>query len=338
MFDASFTATGDTGSTFAVPAVVFDEVVNKFEEVLNASIRQLGKYAGDLSQYLGRRVSYDLIDLRAERSAYEDWLRRRLAELQVSILPYPSITHQEITQRALARRKPFCGEGQKGYRDALIWETVLDAATDEEVLFVCSNSRDFASAKRPNELHADLKADLETRKMPSDHVRLVEGLDVLHTKFFLPRREVIAEIRSRLQADTFEGFKVEDWIDRHLVDLLNGRGIGNTSFGLPEDYEDLRLIQTTYVKPLNVVSARYVGNESVFLLLEVEVEGEFEFMLDTSAVDDLEWRPFRSYEISLSYSPAYDYQIFYVTLALEVNLAEKHVAVPDVVKVWALER
>ena len=227
---------------------------------------------------------------------------------------------------------------RKEYRDALIWETVLNAAKDEEVLLVCSNSRDFAAARRPNELHGDLKADLETRKIRSDHVQLVEGLDVLHTKFFLPRREIIAEITSKLEADTFEGFKVEDWIDRHLVDLLNGRGIGNTSFGLPEQYEDLHLIQTTYVKPLNVISARYVDNQSVFLLLEVEVEGEFEFMLTTSAVEDLEWRPFRSYEIALSYSPAYDYQIFYVTLALEVNLAEKHVAVPDVVKVWASER
>jgi len=114
MVDASFSAAAEAGSTFAVPAVVFDEVVNKFEEVLTTSVRQLSKHADDLSRYLARTIASDSVDVETERSAYEDWLRRRLAELQVLILPYPSITHQEITQRALGRRKPFCGEGQKG--------------------------------------------------------------------------------------------------------------------------------------------------------------------------------------------------------------------------------
>jgi len=78
-----------------------------------------------------------------------------------TILPYPDVSHRDVTARALARRRPFDSLGHEGYRDALIWESVLAFARTlarERVVLVSRNSKDFADAA--GDLHADLRRDV----------------------------------------------------------------------------------------------------------------------------------------------------------------------------------
>ena len=103
--------------------------------------------------------------------------------------------------------------------------------------------------------------------------------------------------------------------------MLERKKIPNSDFGLPSAYDEFQLVDTTDVIPLEVLSARYVGTNVVFLLVEVEVEGEFEFYIDNTEADELAWRRASlSYDITQGYGAAYDFQTFRVTLALEVDL------------------
>jgi hypothetical protein len=67
----------------------------------------------------------------------------------------PRVSHEEVVKRDLLRRKPF-GESGKGYRDTLIWETVLAELRREQsqMALVSHNIKDFAGPDRM--LHADL--------------------------------------------------------------------------------------------------------------------------------------------------------------------------------------
>ena len=85
-----------------------------------------------------------------ESDEYEEWLPRRLVELGIEIEPVPAVEHMEIARRASAGRTPFTrnkdGKTKDGYRDTLIWLTVLAVAKanpGEQVWLVSDNHTDF---------------------------------------------------------------------------------------------------------------------------------------------------------------------------------------------------
>jgi len=339
LFDVSFAAAKQDGSIFALPQVVFDEVVNKFREQLAESARMLEKQRRDLSYALDRNIFVEHIDLPAEHEKYKSWLTTRLTELQVEVLPYPDVTHEALTRRALDRRKPFCEKGQRGYRDVLIWETVLAAThADEQVLFVSKNSNDFAAPKRTDELHPDLQSDLLETGASQDQVKLFSGLDVLHKGFFSLRREFIDEMSLKLREDAVEGFKIETWVREHLPEALNDEKIARIAFGFPHYYaEQVSLVYATAVTSLNVISAGYVTKQRASLLVEIEVEGKFEISLDGGALEDMGSSPF-DLDIERTDPIGYDFRTFYVTLALAANVANKNIEVAEIVTVSRASR
>jgi hypothetical protein len=79
-----------------------------------------------------------------------------------AVLPYPAVPHRQVVARALARRRPFDPRGRGGYRDTLIWESVLELARQggvAHVVLVTRNHKDFAAGDGSG-WHADLRADL----------------------------------------------------------------------------------------------------------------------------------------------------------------------------------
>lgn len=79
----------------------------------------------------------------------------------VTIRDTPTVTHDEVAQRAIDRGRPFNEKGG-GYRDALHWYTVLDIARehpDEDLVFVSQDAA-YQNSSR-DDLHADLRAEME---------------------------------------------------------------------------------------------------------------------------------------------------------------------------------
>ena len=80
------------------------------------------------------------------------------------LIEYSSISHVTVVERALNARRPFL-EGEKGYRDTLIWLSLLDyvrsSKSDEEIVFITVNKSDFFDAKSVvPAFHSDLVRDL----------------------------------------------------------------------------------------------------------------------------------------------------------------------------------
>lgn len=83
----------------------------------------------------------------------------------LTIIEYEHIPQSIVVERALVCKRPFL-EGEKGYRDTLIWLSLLDHIkkndVTEEIAFITENSTDFFDPGNPGSFHPDLISDVNT--------------------------------------------------------------------------------------------------------------------------------------------------------------------------------
>jgi hypothetical protein len=143
----------------------------------------------ELRAHRTNRFQPDVATAIAAVAAWRDGVRDARVErllgggAGMQLLPYPEVSHRAVAARALARRRPFDPEGHDGYRDTLVWESVLALARSlpgGRVAFVSRNDKDFADAD--GALHPHLRADAAaeggdaTIVLVRDLARLVDRL------------------------------------------------------------------------------------------------------------------------------------------------------------------
>ena len=141
---------------FHVPEVVVQEVTRGRRHDANDLVHELEKVK--LSR-IERLLKLGLPTKKGELASriqeliadYGTELRARLDELGATIIPLPSVSHQAVLTRALENRPPFDANGRAGYRDVLIWHSVLDIVAHgyKGVVFVTDNTSDFCTGKPP---------------------------------------------------------------------------------------------------------------------------------------------------------------------------------------------
>lgn len=149
-----------------VPEVVVQEVVRGRRHDANELVSELAKLRlPRIERLLQLGLPTDRRDLTAQVQErvrhYDTELRSRLGELGAVIVPIPGVSHRDVLTRALEGRRPFDGKGRNGYRDVLIWHSVLDVAANSYpgVVFVTDNTRDFCASKSSS-LLPDLLAEI----------------------------------------------------------------------------------------------------------------------------------------------------------------------------------
>lgn len=205
----------------ALSDVVLREVVgNRAREI--QSLRDKAKaLAKKVHALEGHTVGLD--DIRFESDdGYRDWLREQLSDCDFIELPIVDVPHANLVDRAIARHKPF-NEAGSGYRDALIWLSLLEVLRKNEVpvVFVSANSKDFGD---PPELHGPLKQDIVDAGVPIDRLMYFANLQSFVDQYIVPRLDVVENIREQLQAGTLDGFSVDEWLSTGLVDALEAAG------------------------------------------------------------------------------------------------------------------
>jgi hypothetical protein len=109
-----------------------------------------------------------------------DYYRRmldKLTALGVTVLPLPQVRVEHILDRDLTSRRPFAKNG-KGFRDTLIWVTVVELmrSLDDShaVYFVTDNVSDYCTPD--GGLHQDLAEDVKELPPTLHHVRSINDL------------------------------------------------------------------------------------------------------------------------------------------------------------------
>lgn len=197
--------------TLGVPAVVLDEVVNKFRERAsehhedcNSALRS---YRSLTNSSEGSMIAED--DLEAVVEGYRGRIRAHIENVvRGDILPYPSVEHKAVVERAISRTKPFNKNG--GYRDALIWETVLELFDEDgyKVHFITTDG-DFYDDS--GDLHPHLEEDLERHEIPVDRLGLYRSIKGFNQECVEPDLKVLEGVREIiLDGDPRTGFLLDN--------------------------------------------------------------------------------------------------------------------------------
>lgn len=167
-----------------LPAVVLADLVAHYCDDVETLMHQSQRLQDECYRYLysggSAKIDFDGPSL---ASSYREWLYKRVKSLGISIGDYPSSSHNEIVERACARRKPF-KEHDRGYKDTLIWLGILEHVKKRNGnVYLLSLDKDFGESA----LHQDLLDDLYACSIDQQRVTLFRDfeamLDCLYDKY-----------------------------------------------------------------------------------------------------------------------------------------------------------
>jgi hypothetical protein len=146
--------------------IVIAETKNKYRELLQAAVKKSNGGVRELSKLGVSAPEMASKTIDDAMSQYADFLEMFIIESGMTIPePYPTVSHNIIVDRALARKKPFKSDGKDGYRDFLVWQTFLDfvkiTENDADFYFVTQNTKDFSDDTDDFKLHPDLMCDIQ---------------------------------------------------------------------------------------------------------------------------------------------------------------------------------
>lgn len=209
---------------FRLPSVVLSELVDHrrrdFSEIAEHETkaerlrRDIGAPANNSRsatnpEHHSRKVAQDCDN-------YKDALRAWFGEVG-QVLADPTVSHSELVDRVLARRRPFSA-GERGYRDALIWYSTLEVAQTGPVILLTANTKDFATqVEGHHQLANDLVVDLKSRGLADDRVVVLTTTSAL-LRSVLPAwdDEGVREAWSAFISSSSGAAALDEYLNDHL--------------------------------------------------------------------------------------------------------------------------
>lgn len=279
------TSIPSTVHTLYVPEVVLDEVVGTaVKKLLKARSEIEAKLSHDTMQKLPD-VMTRLFSLPTKEQfigvteGYRGTLVETLQSVGAKFLPYPSTTHKELVQHLMHQERPFQPErDDEGYRDTLVWETVIEHAlrSGNPIIFLSLDKKAFADTTE-SRLHPDLIRDLRLHGIDPDSVTLFTDWNAFAAMHLAVLAELTA-FRDRVLVNMTSGLGIQTLIAERVQEAILGWEFTQTEFPI-----SAVLISTA------LSEVQEVGEASVVDIVKLPT-GEFlcRFQLDLSAVIDYE--------------------------------------------------
>jgi hypothetical protein len=282
-----------TQSSVLVPTVVVDEVQNLYRE----DLREVNeKLVSRYRQLLGTRApKLPELDIEQECEAYRTQILADIKEkFRGIVLPYPQLSHEDLVKRDLARRKPFNPAG-KGYRDALIWASILAylSSTKETACLISNNTKDLWSTDGKR-LHEDLAEELRTAKFPQQ-LAVFTGIDDFNKTVVNPTLKRLESISEQLRTGTFESLDLKELLkgcrsdvkqvlkaERMLSQLIRSQIGGRANF------EDVSLSEVGEPYDIEIQDVFELDRGKIFLHFTVVFDVTLEVVVPGD--DMLGWR------------------------------------------------
>lgn len=287
-FRVLFDGLAPAGHSLYIPRIVIDEVQNKYAEELV----KIDRFVAKTQRVIGREIESPLAHATIEerREEYRQVLESRFAEVGATIVDYPDVPHEVVVQRALGRRKPFSNSG-KGYRDALIWDNVIDLASSpgQDIAFISGNKRDFFDNE--GNLHPDLLADIHERGIQPGRIAPFSGLGKFVDEHIKPTMEALEDIRQQLADARYPGLDLAEEIAVRLPFTDVGREWDPVELGFPWEFESPTISLAEEVQNIQVLDVRELYSGEFLIRAEAEAYCEFEvfvFKADYYAMADEE--------------------------------------------------
>ena len=278
---------------FAVPDIVVREFGAHCMGVADAACSALRKALP--------RASHELAinQFRAHGSAAN--AMELFTSLGFQVLPVPAVSHDELLRRLFDKRKPFrVGDGPSGcsdlgYRDSLIWHTVLELLQRDpgEVWFITNNERDFYSSNGKRDrllLHEDLVEDLRGLKLLSERLRLARSIPEFKEAVLTPRFQARSELIVALESDgelmqilrnayasALE--QLDDYTWESIADVYHS-GIPASHFGISPDLD----MTSMALDQLEICNLNEIGGGQLSISTAVPMVADMSIVLNWRAV------------------------------------------------------
>jgi len=197
----------DEGSVrLAIPEVVLRESARHYARKVLQAARDFRKASTALVD-LGRMPRIERPDDPPSSSKLQDEYLAFIEQLlrnRGQVLPLPRVSHMEILDRLFEERKPFNSDG-RGYRDTLIWQSVVDLARSGDAAridLVTDNVKDFFDTSN-QELHPDLAADLKSHGIDPSVIRLHRTIRDLVEAITSRSEQAFALMTQSLKSNSF---------------------------------------------------------------------------------------------------------------------------------------
>lgn len=266
------------GFSLVVPEVVVLETVNQVREKISAAAKanndRIQKLRRETGASIASLISEDDID--REVAKYDQFLRNLLREAAADVPMIPNVSHEAIVRRDLLRQKPFSASG-KGYRDALIWETILGVAKTrpESIAFVSSNTDDFADDAKEN-LHPDLVADLTSAGLPADKVTLFLSLASFVKSALIPNLPSPVQTIAKFMQVAHPTFNLGDALCEEFSTQLLGYELEHYQLGKPSEFESITISLVEHAYDVEIHDERELPSSERVLEVTAKVECEFD--------------------------------------------------------------
>jgi hypothetical protein len=286
-FQILISSTSRLGITIVMPQVVVDELINKQRESLESLESNWKKLEASARQAFGRHHLPLQRPWETESLNYANFLATFLKNNRCKILPYPSVAHTDVVQAIFAKRSPF-QNGEKGYRDYLIWHSILEffAPAVEEIVFLTNNTADFGSGKLNETYIADLQ-----RAGPGRSIALFKTVAAFNEVHVQPTLAQLDELAAQFNADTFAGFSVKAWAANSLLSLIEENDYESGFSPLPSDHGDVTLTNWQ-VKDTKVHSVLRLGNNDIIVRADSDFHVHRNFSVDDYEFEHADVRQF----------------------------------------------
>lgn len=174
-----------TKSKIYIPKIVLEETRINYQkdiEERHKSYEKAGRlFGGSLVDVPDLTVVR--LDYKAETDKYLGWLLNKLGIGQSNILPFGEYT-ERIANRALYKKKPFNRVNNNEYKDALVWETVLDVIAgklgnvDNEIVLISNDGNAFEVDRIQKNSERNQKAERQAGML---HPHLQEDVEQVVT-------------------------------------------------------------------------------------------------------------------------------------------------------------
>lgn len=226
-----FRSLASTSYQLYVPKIVIDEVCGL---IFRQSMDLKRRFGKKVEEVKSRRLPIDLSPfysvpsdgvISGQIAAYRSALVTKMEAAGARFLEYPTVSHEEVVQRLIQQRLPFLYEkDDEGYRDALVWESVLEHArnTTESIAFLSLDRTAFAG---PDGLHDDLIRDMQLQAIEPGRITLFSEFQDFVASHLAVHIE-LEDVRERLSHLLTSGDMLDRYVRAELPLQLNGFELG----------------------------------------------------------------------------------------------------------------
>jgi len=280
---------------FHVPEVVVLETETLIREHVAAEYKKVVKSLDEFRR-LGVALPFGDMDQDKLAEAAVTELHRTLNGLQIGRLSLPETGgHQKVLERLQTGRRPFRGTpGQRdvGYRDYLVWETILGLAHsgDSKVAFVTANIKDFAEEDPVGwRLHSELVAESRDKGLDVDLYTSIERFLSDVVKPSLPAAARVGALLSMPQQEQ----RLRQWIADHMGEEGYGHVIEDVMEWKGGRIEDVTVVGGYEVDDLSIEDVSELDSATVVADVRAQMDLLVDYYVFKADAFLLEYEDFR---------------------------------------------